>query len=137
MAGQVFQSRFGAKKPLNSGQYLAENMLDRQARRRGVDLPVQFWKDKSLAKEFAKQIILANALLKLYSVEAIIKALRTTQGRKIYSFAAPFLPDLCRAQQEILDRQSKKEVIVPSKIESVGPIKQYVSPTILTKLRDL
>lgn len=102
-----FKSRFAPGEYVSAAQYLAENMCDRKARSKGTALPARFWKvDGSIWKrEFLQQVRHANALLKAYSVEAIIRALRTKEGKRIYSFGATWLDPIIKAEQEALDRQ--------------------------------
>ncbi len=112
-------------------------MCDRIARKDGVTLKHRFWDEKKWRQVFLGQLDLANRLLKQYSAEAIIRALRTPQGKKIYSFGAPFLPRLAETEQERLDKRSQEvpEAVKPAQEK---PRPNFVEkPTTLSKLRDL
>ena len=104
-------SRFGGGF-LADAQYLAENMCDRKARKQGTTLGFKFW-DKSnpvWQREFLLQARHATSLLKLYSVEAIVRALRAPKGKTVYSLAAKWLDPLIKEEQIKLDvARSKQE----------------------------
>lgn len=103
-----FQSRFGGGW-LTSSQYLAEGMCDRMARKEKTSLPAQFWVTSDLWKRhFLTQIRFANALLKLYGIEAILKGLRHPKGKTVYSLGARWLDPLIKEEQRKIDQQARK-----------------------------
>jgi hypothetical protein len=141
-----FPSRFGAGW-LTQVQYLAENMTARVGRKHGVDLPAYFWKQERWAREYALQCRHAAGLLRLYSLEAIVRALRTQKGRTVYSLGAKFILDpLIRIEQEREDhRKAARAVeatpppVVPPSTEPApaGQRPAFVPKTTLGKLKDL
>ncbi len=103
--GRPYHSRF-AGGYLAGGQWLAEGMCDRQARKNKTQLPERFWKSPRWEREFLMQVRHANSLLKTYSVAAIVRALRTPEGKKVYSLSAPWLDPIIRDEQAKLDREA-------------------------------
>lgn len=107
-----FKSRYGGGY-IPRHKFLAEAMCARKARMKGIDLPSHFWNGKFLngdywKREYCLQLRQALSLLKIYSCEAIIKALRTKEGSKIYSFGAKWLDPLIKTEQEKIDILKKK-----------------------------
>jgi hypothetical protein len=103
-----FQSQFGGGW-VSASQFLAETMCDRKARLKGTALPQRFWRADVSAvweREFLTQLRHANALLKLYGIKAVVRALRTPPGKKIFSLGAKHLDPLIREEQLKLDREA-------------------------------
>lgn len=138
-----YKSRFGGGF-LSKGQWLAENMMARMARRDKTELPHKFWNQPRWKRQFLNQLRLANSLLKLYDVEAIVRALNRREGKNIYSFSAPWLNDLIKNEQEkyVKEIESLKEVAANRESE-VLPEEEPVrpcfvqKPSLLDKLRQL
>ena len=137
-----FESRFGGGF-IAPAQYLAESMVDRIARKNKQILPHFFWKEKQWLKQFKLQLMFANKLLKLYSVESIIKVLRTPNGKKIYSLGAKWIYEEIEKENDKLVKQKEnllKEV--ENKQEEVVIKKEdrplfVAKKSSLTKLREL
>ncbi len=110
-----YKSRFATDLWISDSQYLAENMVDRIARKEKQELPLRFWEIDRWKRHFMLQLRLANGILKLYSIEAIIKALRSKQGKGIYSLGANWLDPLVKVEQDKIDEQLRKQ----SEIEPV------------------
>ena len=137
-----WQSKWGGGW-VSSGQYLAEGMVARIAKKDGIDLPHRFWMLSRWKRVFLLQLRFANSLLKLYEPAAIVKALRTPEGKRVYSLGAKWLDPLVRDQQERLDRQEQ----IREAVEPVSPPPESVvepprptfveKPHLLSKLRDL
>ena len=90
---------------LSQPQALAESMCIRMAAKDGKDLGNKFWSREPMKRTFLIQLRLAVALLKLASYKAICNALRTKEGRKIYSLGASWLFPLVMEEQRKLDEQ--------------------------------
>lgn len=101
-----YQSRYSPGKMVSAAQMLAEIMCARQAMKDGRELPLYFWKVPEWEKNFKRQIREANGILKLFSASAVFAALKTRDGRKIVSLGAPWLDDLCKSEQQKLDRHA-------------------------------
>lgn len=108
-----YQSRFGGGW-IAPGQFIAESMCDRIARKDKAELPLKFWTLERWKRPFLLQLRHANSLLKLYSAEAIIRALRTPEGKRVYSLGAQWLDPLIRVEQERVDRQAEAREKAPA-----------------------
>ena len=107
-----FKSRY-TDKLVGSAQYLAEIMIERQAKKQGLNLPNNFWNKDEWKRNYMIQLRLAYSLLKLYCVEAILIALKTPQGKKIYSLGAKWLDSLYKIEQnKISNAKGKQEKVV-------------------------
>jgi hypothetical protein len=118
-----FKSAFGGGY-VSAQQFLAESMCRRKAAKDGKELPQRFWELLVWNREFALQARHAAGLLKLYSYDAIVRALRSTKGKNIFSLGAPFLDPLVQAEQLKLDREAKS-----------GPAQQPPAPSGPTQAR--
>ena len=143
-----FKSRFSGPEEnwLTPAQYLAENMVARQAKKDGTDLPIKFWEHLRWKRIFLCQLRFANSLLKIYDINAIIKALRSKRGKSIYSLGAKSILDpLIKVEQERLDH--KEEIASePKPVETSRPVETpkveaprpaFVQNTTLSKLKNL
>jgi hypothetical protein len=102
---KCYKSRFGADDLITAAQYIAENMCSRMAVKQKTELGVKFWKTEAWERKFLLQLRSANALLKLYDPEAIIRALRTAAGKKVYSLAAEWLDPIIQGEQRKLNQE--------------------------------
>lgn len=142
-----FKSRFSIDDLWITPQaYLSENMCARQAAKSGDVLPNKFWVTDKHKRNFLTQLRFATSLLKLYSIEAIIAALKTFQGKRIYSLNANWLDPLIRNEQEKVERAKKKfdeamkqeaEVIAEPESEEIRPSFPANKQSTLSKLKDL
>ncbi len=109
-------------------------MVARQARSKKLTLPMFFWNIEKWKRQFLLQIRQANSLLKLYSYQAILRALRTYEGKKVFSLGAPFLDPLIKAEQEKLDRDKQRIVETPAPpVEHVHTEPQAPRPAFVPK----
>ena len=67
---------------------MAELMCIRQAERDGIRLGLEFLKTEKWRREFRRQAVLADALLRQYGEDALVAALETAEGTQIYTLAA-------------------------------------------------
>lgn len=128
---EKYPSKFSPGKLVPIDKLLAEIICDRQAKSKGIDLPLQFWKTSDFwEKEFLHQLRGAKLLLQLFSKEAISTALKSKKGKKVTSLSAPFLTDIIKEEQRKIDLREKinqevesdrEEVQVPSEIKISRP----------------
>ncbi len=133
---RIYPSRFGGGW-LTAQLYLTENMCDRSAKRSGVTLPDKFWEKEQWKSSFSSQVRYAASLLSKYSVQAIIAALRTPQGKNVFSLSANWLEPLIHNEQKRLDRAMEKakeyeppkesEVVIEKPREAFVPQKSTMS----------
>src|SRR3954466_5444680 len=94
-------------QPCKAPHLIAEIMLTREARKKNVQLPYKFWNTDEWKKKYKLQIMAAHALLKVYSAEAILNALKRKDCAWQYSLRAGNLPDVIDEEQKKLDKQTK------------------------------
>lgn len=139
-----FESKYGAGF-VTDAQYLAEFMCVRMGKKDKKDLPMKFWNTSQWKRPFLLQLQHANALLKVYAVEAVLRALRSRKGSRLYSLGAKqMLLPLVQAEQEAYAKElealnaatdsSDPGIIVGDK--SPRPSRQG-KPNLLSKLRDI
>lgn len=122
---------------VNSERYLAELICIKAADKKKEFLTDNFW-DKIQWKVFYKQqCMAARALLKLYSVQAIIKALNDKKSWGIFSLRSPFLDNIIIVYQKTVD--SVPVITEPIKITSVNEAPRVITgqKSLANKLRDL
>lgn len=89
-----YPSKYSNGKTVSAAQYIAELICERKAKKQKKDLHYRFWLSEEWEKEYKGQIAAAHKLLKKYDAAAIIEALNSIQGIKIYSLRAPHLDDI-------------------------------------------
>lgn len=100
-------SKYSNNKTVSAAQYITELICERKALKDKKDLHYRFWLAKEWASFFRNQIASANKLLKEYSDKAIVNALLTTQGKKIFSLRAPHLPAIIETEEKKLNTENK------------------------------
>ena len=94
-----YPSRY-TDKYVTCAQYISEIMCERKAADEKVDLPRFFWNtSKKWKGYYFYQIKLANKLLKTYSCDALIKAVRehkvfSLNNKKLVQFAEKFAKEV-------------------------------------------
>ena len=118
-------------KPITGAQHLAELMVERQARiLLKTTLPVKFASNPKFAKEFVKQVVIANRLLKLFSVQAILAALKTKQGQKVYSLGAAYLKPIIQKTQDTINKTELESVALDTSLLAKPGVSPPVLPTL-------
>lgn len=110
MANQQYISKYSNGKNVSAAQFITEIICEHKAKIQGGDLHYRFWLSAKWEKFYKGQIGQANKLLKSYAAAAIIEALKSTQGRKIYSLRAQHLLPIIDKYQKI--HNSKKDLDV-------------------------
>ena len=131
-------SKYSNGKEVSQAQFITEIICERKAQKDKLDLHYRFWVHNKWAVFFRNQIASAHKLLKTYSAKAIIRALNTDQGKKIYSLRAPHLPPMIE-QQEINIKQENTTLSlnIERKDNISFGIKSPVSKNIISKIKDL
>ena len=88
-------------------------------------------------KRYQLQIIAANRLVDEHDERAIIAALKSKQGRKIYSLRFPRLKEMIEEQTEVLKKQDEAKSVVKPASPSATPRKPFGQKSNLQKLREL
>jgi len=95
-------------------QLVTEIVCRHKAAKDGVELGHEFWKEPKWEAYFRQQITTANTLLRMYSFNAVYKALQDKRAAKIYSLRAPWLDDIIKeyevAEKKMVQRIDTKPV---------------------------
>lgn len=100
-----YLSKYSNGKTVSAAQYITEMICEHLAAKDKKDLHYRFWLSKEWEKFYKSQIFTANKLLVKYSDKAIIKALQTPTGKKIFSLRAPHLIAIIEQEEKILASQ--------------------------------
>lgn len=126
---------------LSPQQYLTEIACKRKAEKEGTKLPSGFWQLFEWKKFYSLQMIAANSLLKIYSIEIIINALNSKECSWMYSLSMKSLRENCEKQKIIADRQKelkqqqpKQEIV--TKDTNIKPKDSVQKNNIRSKLDD-
>ena len=84
-------SKYSNDKVVSAAQYITELICERKASKDKKDLHYRFWLSKEWSAFFKNQIATAHKLLKQYSDKAIVNALLTEQGKKIFSLRSKII----------------------------------------------
>ncbi len=124
----------------NAAQYIAEMVCLREAEKQRVGRPAYaLWNTEKWQKKFKSQVTKAYNLLKKYSDKAIINALNSYKGKKIYSLRVKFLEPIIEKEQEAIDKIEAKE-IKETKYEDntlQKPRKSFGNQSLFSKLESL
>ena len=90
-------------------QYIAELVCQRMAEKNNEgSLSYKFWNSEKWNGLYKQQIFVAHKLVKKYNDSAIVKALNSSRGKRIYSLRFPGLEDLIKKEQEKMELQEQK-----------------------------
>lgn len=112
---RLYTSEISGNK-VDAAQYLAELMCSRLAAKRKQKLPQKFWSLPEWKLLFKQQKIAAYSLLKIYSSDVVIKAVKRKDVEWIYSLRYPGLNQICveeEAKIEKLQQKIEKAEILP------------------------
>lgn len=103
-----YLSKYSNGKEVSAAQYITEIICEHKALLEKKDLHYRFWQSKEWSKFYRDQISSSHKLLKKYSAKAIIAALKDEKARRIFSLRAPFLPDIIKKHEKILESQNNE-----------------------------
>jgi hypothetical protein len=132
-----WKSIFSPDKLIHDAQYITEYICLNKARSEGVDLQTKFWEAPKWEKFYRSQIPAANSLLKQYSAIAIVKALKTIKGKRVFSLRAKFLIPLIEEQQKILNSKQQVKESDLNIAEGIVPQQNIKINIALEKLKEL
>lgn len=92
---------------IRQDQKLAEIMLEKQAARNNKKLPWKFWNLREYRPYFMNQQRFASALLKRYSFEAILEAIKDNRCKYILSLSNKTIDPVLEEKQRIIDEKNK------------------------------
>lgn len=134
-----YPSKYSNGKSVSAAQYITELICERKAAKDKQDLHYRFWTSIKWQAFYKNQIASAHKLLKTFPDKAIIRALLTDEGRKIYSLRAPHLPAIIEKEVEILEQENTtltKSLNRKSDVSFTKP-SAPITKNIISKLKDL
>jgi hypothetical protein len=119
--------------------YVAEIMCKKNAENKNVgSLPYKFWSKKPWDWTFKRQLIAANKMIKEFSEEGIVKAVNSTEFRKIFSLFHPSAKDIIRKYHLVAEGQKSSEKQEIDYVEKPQHRKKsHGKKNLLQKLRDI
>lgn len=129
-------SKYSNGKEVTAAQYITELICENKAKIQNKDLHFRFWTNKIWARFYRDQIATANKLVKKYNETAIIKALKSDVGRKIYSLRAPHLISMIEHETSLLD-QMNNTLSKEYDRSSNKTFRNTQSNSIISKLKDI
>lgn len=117
MSGRMYQSRFGATRPIAFAQYAAETVCARLAKFRGESLAQRFWEKPAWKRTFLLQVMYCNGLTARFPEEIVAAVLRSPEGLKVCTLRNPALTGLLEA--EVLRREQSKTIAEARKAQAV------------------
>ena len=137
MKNDTYLSRYCNNKPVSAAQYITEIICERKAVYQKEDLHYRFWIEKKWASFYKNQIGSAHKLLKKYSSKAIVRALSTEIGKKIYSLRAPHLPAIIEQQENLIVSENQKITLQIDRNTNIKFGNTQKNSNIISKLKDL
>ena len=134
-----YLSKYSNGKTVSPAQFITEIICERKAQSDKQDLHYRFWVHDKWAAFYKNQIASAHKLLKKNSPNAIIRALNTDTGKRIYSLRAPHLVAIIAEQEELLSKENTtftKDITRSSDVKFTTS-ENKVPKNILSKLKDL
>lgn len=132
-----FPSKYSNGKEVSAAQFITEIICERKAVLSKEDLHYRFWTQKKWASFYRNQIGSAHKLLKKHNAKAIIRALNTNQGKKIYSLRAPHLPAMIEHEQSLIDKENVNITIDINRNDDIKFRQASKSKNIISRLKDL
>lgn len=137
-----YPSKYSLEKEITCVQYIIEIVCENEAKRKNVDLPIQFWKIKKWANFYKSQLRQCHKLAKKHGES---KLLSFVKKNRIYSLHAKWIDEaLLKFEAVVLPNSNDIQILESDQqhnIESSGtPVKIEIGPTkfdprILSKLR--
>jgi len=134
-----YPSKYSNGKNVSAAQFITEIICENKAITERKDLHYKFWTNKEWSKFYRNQIGTAHKLLKKYSPSAIIKALKNTKARNIYSLRAPHLIPIIEQEQSLLDSKdaTQKDYSDSRQVQNIKFRQNTQSKNIISKLREI
>lgn len=136
----TYLSKYSNGKHVSAAQYITELICERKAVKDKQDLHYRFWVNKQWATFYRNQIASAHKLLKEFPDKAIIRALNSEQGKRIYSLRAPHLVGMIQKEHSLLEKENTVLKIDLQRKDNVVFDKLKPSNTknsIFSKLKDI
>lgn len=134
-----YPSKYSNGKTVSAAQFITEIICENKAIREKRDLHYKFWTNNEWSKFYRNQIASAHKLLKTYDPNAIIRALKNTKARNIYSLRAPHLIPIIEHEQSLIDSQpnTSKNYDDTRQLKNTKFRQTQQRQNIISKLREL
>ena len=132
-----YPSKYSNGKSVSAAQYISEMICERIAKKNKQDLHYRFWLSPEWEKQYKGQIAAANKLLQKYDYAAIVSALLSASGLKIYSLRAPHLIDIIERESKKLQDKEYKPRNIERNLYEEGKSKTIKTNNILDKLKEI
>ena len=132
-----YYSKYSNGKTVSAAQYITELVCENKAKKDKLDLHYRFWTTAVWEKYYKDQIASSYKLIKKYSAKAIIAALRSHEGQKIYSLRAPFLLPIIEAKEKSIASENKELTIELDRTDKTTFRKTLPKNNIISKLKEL
>jgi hypothetical protein len=132
-----YYSKYSNGKTVSAAQYITELVCENKAKKDKLDLHYRFWTTAVWEKYYKDQIASSYRLIKKYSAKAIVAALRSHEGQKIYSLRAPFLLPIIEAKEKSIASENKELTIELDRTDKTTFRKTLPKNNIISKLKEL
>lgn len=132
-----YYSKYSNGKTVSPAQYITELVCENKAKKDKLDLHYRFWTTKIWAKYYKDQIASAYKLIKKYPIKAIVSALRSHEGQKIYSLRAPFLVPIIETKAQMIAKENTDLTIELDRTTKTTFRKTLPNKNIISKLKEL
>ena len=138
MKKNKYPSKYSNGKEVSAAQYITELICERKAVIDKTDLHYRFWTNKTWSLFYRNQIASANKLLQNYSDKAIIRALNSEGGKKIYSLRDPSLKSIIEKEQKKIESENKNLSVNMDRPQNIKfGSKSPNNKNIFSKLKDI
>jgi hypothetical protein len=138
MKKNKYPSKYSNGKEVSAAQYITELICERKALIDKIDLHYRFWTNKVWSSFYRNQIASAHKLLQNYSDKAIVRALCSEGGRRIYSLRAPSLKSIIEKEQKKIDGENTHLTIDLNRPKNIKfGTKNNKNKSIFSKLKDI
>lgn len=132
-----YYSKYSNGKTVSPAQYITELVCENKAKKDKLDLHYRFWTTKTWARYYKDQIASAYKLIKKYPIKAIVSALRSQEGQKIYSLRAPFLLPIIETKAQAIAQENTDLTIDLDRTDKKTFRKTLPQKNIISKLKEL
>jgi hypothetical protein len=132
-----YYSKYSNGKTVSAAQYITELVCENKAKKDKLDLHYRFWTTAVWEKYYKDQRASSYRLIKKYSAKAIVAALRSHEGQKIYSLRAPFLLPIIEAKEKSIASENKELTIELDRTDKTTFRKTLPKNNIISKLKEL
>jgi len=132
-----YYSKYSNGKTVSAAQYITELVCENKAKKDKLDLHYRFWTTAVWEKYYKDQIASSYRLIKKYSAKAIVAALRSHEGQKIYSLRAPFLLPIIESKEKSIANENKELTIDLDRTDKTTFRKTLPKNNIISKLKEL